>query len=89
GETEVVTALGPSNDRTDEITAELVREDARVHTVPNPPGRTPAALNAAIKASHPPIVVRVGGRGMLSPNYSATAVRLLEETGAQNVGGIM
>lgn len=26
---------------------------------------------------------------MLSPNYIATAVRLLEETGAQNVGGIM
>lgn len=89
GEMEVVIALGPSNDRTDEIAAELVREDSRVHTVPNPTGRTPAALNAAIKASHHPIVVRVDGHGMLSPNYIATAVRLLEETGAQNVGGIM
>ncbi len=26
---------------------------------------------------------------MLSPDYITTAVRLLEETGAQNVGGIM
>ena len=60
-----------------------------MHTVPNPTGRTPAALNAAIKASRHPIVVRVDGHGMLSPNYIATAVRLLEETGAQNVGGIM
>ena len=60
-----------------------------MHTVPNPTGRTPAALNAAIKASAPPVVVRVDGHGMLSPNYIATAVRLLEETGAQNVGGIM
>ncbi|MER8162756.1 MULTISPECIES: glycosyltransferase family 2 protein [Streptomyces] len=89
GEMEVVIALGPSADRTDEIAAELVAEDPRVHTVPNPTGRTPAALNAAIKASRHPVVVRVDGHGMLSPNYIATAVRLLEETGAQNVGGIM
>ncbi|MEU6005795.1 glycosyltransferase family 2 protein [Streptomyces sp. NPDC047453] len=89
GEMEVVIALGPSADRTDDIAAELVAEDPRVHTVPNPTGRTPAALNAAIKASRHPIVVRVDGHGMLSPDYIATAVRLLEETGAQNVGGIM
>ncbi|MFG2197035.1 glycosyltransferase family 2 protein [Streptomyces sp. NPDC048639] len=89
GAMEVVIALGPSTDRTDEIAAELVREDPRVHTVPNPTGRTPAALNAAIKASRHPVVVRVDGHGMLSPDYIATAVRLLEETGAQNVGGIM
>ncbi|WP_255950346.1 glycosyltransferase family 2 protein [Streptomyces odontomachi] len=89
GEMEVVIALGPSTDRTDEIAAELVREDPRVHTVPNPTGRTPAALNAAIKASRHPVVVRVDGHGMLSPDYITTAVRLLAETGAQNVGGIM
>ncbi|NEE22881.1 glycosyltransferase, partial [Streptomyces sp. SID7499] len=71
GEMEVVIALGPSADRTDEIAAELVAEDSRVHTVPNPTGRTPAALNAAIKASRHPVVVRVDGHGMLSPNYIA------------------
>ncbi|MFI0719094.1 glycosyltransferase family 2 protein [Streptomyces sp. NPDC021224] len=89
GEMEVVIALGPSTDRTDAIAAELVAEDLRVHTVPNPTGRTPAALNAAIKASRHPVVVRVDGHGMLSPDYIATAVRLLDETGAANVGGIM
>ncbi|MGW1838183.1 glycosyltransferase family 2 protein [Streptomyces sp. BBFR2] len=89
GEMEVVIAVGPSADRTEEIAAELAAEDPRVRTVANPTGRTPAALNAAIKASRHPIVVRVDGHGMLSPNYIATAVRLLEETGAQNVGGIM
>src|SRR3954453_19064207 len=89
GELEVVIALGPSKDGTDAIAAELVAEDPRVHTVPNPTGRTPAALNAAIKASRHPVVVRVDGHGMLSPDYIATAVRLLDETGAVNVGGIM
>ena len=93
GEMEIVIALGPSTDRTDEIAAELVAENAsgrrRVATVPNPSGRTPAALNAAIAASHHPVVVRVDGHGMLSPGYIATAVRLLAQTGAANVGGIM
>ncbi|QLH22215.1 glycosyltransferase family 2 protein [Streptomyces sp. Rer75] len=89
GEMEVVIAVGPSADRTEEIAAQLAAEDPRVTTVPNPTGRTPAALNAAIKASRHPVVVRVDGHGMLSPDYIATAVRLLEETGAQNVGGIM
>ncbi|MEU6843714.1 glycosyltransferase family 2 protein [Streptomyces sp. NPDC046716] len=93
GPMEVVLALGPSADRTDEIAAQLVAEtasaDKRVHTVPNPTGRTPAALNAAIKASRHPVVVRVDGHAALSAGYIATAVRLLEETGAMNVGGIM
>ncbi|MEE1929329.1 glycosyltransferase family 2 protein [Streptomyces sp. TRM 70351] len=89
GEMEVVIALGPSTDATDEIAAALVAEDARVRTVANPTGRTPAGLNAAIAASRHPVVVRVDGHGMLSPGYIATAVRLLEETGAANVGGIM
>ncbi|TDC26263.1 glycosyltransferase family 2 protein [Streptomyces sp. 8K308] len=89
GEIEVVIALGPSTDRTDEIAAELAAGDDRVRTVPNPTGRTPAGLNAAIRASSHPVVVRVDGHGMLSPGYIATAVRLLHETGAANVGGIM
>src|SRR3954469_18650 len=89
GEMEVVLALGPATDRTDEMAAELAREDPRAHTVPNRARRQPAALHAAIKPSRHPIGVRVDGHGMLSPNYIATAVRLLEETGAQNVGRLM
>jgi glycosyltransferase involved in cell wall biosynthesis len=84
----VLAAVGPSADRTEEIAAELVREDPRVHGVPHPTGRTPAAPNAAIKASRHPVVVRVDGHGTLSPGCIATAVRLPEETGARNVGGI-
>ncbi|MBA0049464.1 glycosyltransferase family 2 protein [Streptomyces sp. AJS327] len=89
GELEVVIALGPSTDRTDEIAAELSAADSRVRTVANPSGRTPAGLNAAIHASRHPVVVRVDGHGMLSADYIATAVRLLDETGAANVGGVM
>ncbi|WP_406286096.1 glycosyltransferase family 2 protein [Embleya sp. NBC_00896] len=89
GEIEVVIALGPSTDDTDAIAARLVARDPRVHTVPNPTGRTPSALNAAIGASKHPVVVRVDGHGILPAGYISTAVRLLAETGAANVGGLM
>ena len=93
GDLEVVIALGPSADDTDEIAARLVAETAgtarEVRTVANPTGRTPAGLNAAIRGSRHPVVVRVDGHGLLTPGYIDTAVRLLDETGAVNVGGIM
>ncbi|MDQ1292589.1 MAG: hypothetical protein QG608_469 [Actinomycetota bacterium] len=89
GPIEVVMALGPSQDRTDEVAAQLVASDSRVRTVPNPSGRTPAALNAALAASRYPVVLRVDGHGMLCEGYARRAVELLRSTGAANVGGIM
>ncbi|GAA4110141.1 glycosyltransferase family 2 protein [Knoellia locipacati] len=89
GDLEVVLALGPSTDRTDEVAAELASADPRVRTVPNPSGRTPAALNAGIGASRHDVVVRVDGHAEIPEDYVATAVRTLDETGADNVGGLM
>lgn len=89
GPLEVVLALGPSADRTDEIAAGLAARDPRVKVVRNPSGRTPAALNAALQASRSEVVVRVDGHGVLDRDYVRTAVGLLEETGAANVGGLM
>src|SRR3954471_17568113 len=89
GPLEVILALGPSRDRTDEIAARLSAADPRVRTVPNPTGATPSALNAAIAASGADIIVRVDGHGVLDRDYVRTAVALLEETGAANVGGLM
>jgi hypothetical protein len=89
GELELVLAIGPSKDRTQEIADGLAAADPRVRSVPNPTGRTPAALNAALAATRHGIVVRVDGHGELAPGYIQTAVRLLEDKGAANVGGIM
>jgi hypothetical protein len=89
GELELILAIGPSKDRTQEIADELAAADPRVRSVPNPTGRTPAALNAALAEVKHDIVVRVDGHGELTPDYIQTAVRLLEETGAANVGGVM
>jgi glycosyltransferase involved in cell wall biosynthesis len=89
GDLEVVLALGPSKDRTDAVAQGLADRDRRVRLVPNPSGRTADGLNAAIAASSHPVVVRVDGHGLLAQGYIATAVRVLEETGASNVGGLM
>ncbi|MFC4586530.1 glycosyltransferase family 2 protein [Sphaerisporangium corydalis] len=89
GPIEVVLAIGPSRDRTQEVADALAAEDPRVTVVPNPTGRTPNALNAAIGASRNGIIARVDGHAMLPEDYLQVAVDTLERTGADNVGGIM
>jgi glycosyltransferase involved in cell wall biosynthesis len=89
GPLEIVLALGPSTDRTDEVARRLHALDERIVLVPNPSGRTPAGLNAAIRAARHAVVVRVDGHALLPPDYVRTAVETLRRTGADNVGGIM
>ncbi|RCV54314.1 glycosyl transferase family 2 [Marinitenerispora sediminis] len=89
GELEVVLAVGPSKDRTQEVADSLAAADPRVKVVANPSGRTPSALNAAIAASSHSIVARIDGHAMMPSDYLRVAVETLEETGADNVGGIM
>jgi glycosyltransferase involved in cell wall biosynthesis len=89
GEIEVVLAVGPSQDRTQEVADAIAAADPRVTVVPNPTGRTPNALNAAIAASRNGIIARVDGHAMLPSDYLRVAVETLGETGADNVGGIM
>ena len=89
GPIEVVIALGPSSDTTDDVAASLKSSDERVCTVTNPSGRTPEGLNRAIGATRYPIVARVDGHSQLPPDYVRVAVDLLERTGADNVGGLM
>ena len=88
GSIRTVIALGPSRDSTDAIAA-LAAEKGAVLTVDNPSGSIPAGLNAAIAALPPEVevVARVDARAMIPATYVATAVRLLGETGADNVGG--
>jgi succinoglycan biosynthesis protein ExoA len=89
GDLEVVIAVGPSKDRTRAIADSIAAEHPNVHVVDNPTGKTPSGLNAAIGRSTGDVVVRVDGHAMIPANYVSTGVAVLEETGADNVGGIM
>ena len=89
GEIEVILALGPSSDKTDEIADKLVAQDKRIKLVKNPSGKTATALNLAIAASANEIICRIDGHAEISDTYIDTAVKILQKSGAVNVGGVM
>lgn len=89
GDLQVVLAVGPSVDGTAEIAAEMAAADERIMVIPNPSGRTPDALNAAIAAARGDVIIRVDGHAEIPVDYVSTAIRTLEATRADNVGGIM
>src|SRR6266508_2608486 len=73
GELEVVVALAPSKDRTEQIAAELAESDPRIVIVPNPTSKTPAGLNVAIAKARYDVIVRVDGHGVLTSGYITRA----------------
>lgn len=86
---ELVLALGPSTDQTNQIAEKLAQADSRIKLVTNPTGKTAAALNLAIAQSKYEVIVRVDGHSLLTPNYIQIALNVLAETGADVVGGVM
>ncbi|MCU1545863.1 MAG: glycosyl transferase family 2 [Homoserinimonas sp.] len=89
GERELILALGPSTDATNQIVADLAVEDPRVTWVLNPETDIPVGLNLAMRASKYPIIVRVDAHSELQPDYTSRAIATLLRTGAGNVGGLM
>ncbi|MGV2953974.1 glycosyltransferase [Glutamicibacter sp. AGC46] len=89
GEKELVLALGPSSDDTNVVAARLAGSDPRIVLVDNPRGRTPIALNLAVKKSTYPIVMRVDAHSELPANYTRRGVETLFRVGAHDVGGLM
>lgn len=86
---ELVLAIGPGKDRTEAIARDLAAADSRITVVPNPSGQIATAMNAAVKAARHDIITRIDAHSMLPDGYLQTAVRVLAETGAADVGGWM
>lgn len=89
GPTEVVLALGPSTDGTNELARQLAAAEPRIRLVENPAADIPVGLNLAIRASSMPVIIRVDAHSELDPDYTGRALTALHATGAANVGGIM
>ncbi len=89
GDIEIILAIGPSHDGTENIAQALADKDSRIVLVENPSGRTASALNIAIAATKYSIIVRVDGHSQIPKNYLTLISSILEETGAVNVGGVM
>jgi len=88
-ELELVLAVGPSADRTEQIARELAAAEPRITVVASPSGKIPAALNLAVRTARHAVIARTDGHALLPRGYLKTALLTLAETGAADVGGVM
>jgi glycosyltransferase involved in cell wall biosynthesis len=86
---EILVCDGGSADGTREVAAEAAARDGRVRLLDNPDRTVPFALNRAIDVAASDVIVRVDSHATLAPSYVKSSVSVLEETGADVVGGAM
>jgi glycosyltransferase involved in cell wall biosynthesis len=84
---EVLVAEGNSDDGTADVLAELARRHPQVRVIPNPERIVSTGLNRAIRAARGEIIARMDAHSEYAPSYLRECVALLDETGADNVGG--
>ena len=85
---ELVLAVGPSADRTEQIVRDLQAAEPRITVVANPSGKIAAALNLALRTARHQVIARIDGHALFPPDYLKTAVAVLAQTGAADVGGV-
>lgn len=87
GPIEVIVADGMSDDGTREVLLERSLSGI-VTLIENPSRTTPSGLNRALENASGEVIVRCDAHSVLPSNYVRTAVSILTETGAGNVGGV-
>lgn len=83
----MIVADGMSDDGTREILERLAREDARLRMIDNPGRIVSTGLNAAIRTARGSIILRMDAHTEYAPDYIRQCIAVLQETGADNVGG--
>ncbi|MFM2024330.1 MAG: hypothetical protein RLZZ56_343 [Actinomycetota bacterium] len=86
---ELLIALGPSTDGTDQVAAKLAKSDSRIRLVPNPRGLTTVGMNLCIAEAKHEYIVRIDAHSEPAANYIARGIEILNETGADLLGGVM
>lgn len=89
GPSELILALAPSTDGTNELAERLAGVHDRIVLVDNPRADIPVGLNLAIRAGRYPTIVRVDAHSELEPEYTRRALATLDRVRAGNVGGVM
>lgn len=84
---EVLLALGPSEDDTEEIIREYEAHYGHIHMLKNPKGTISCGLNIGIKAAKGEYIVRLDAHTEFAHDYISKCVEYLLKTGAENVGG--
>ena len=89
GTLEIILAIGPSVDQTQQVATELAKKHSGIKLIQNPKGLTTVGLNLAIAQSSGEIIIRVDAHSELADNYIDRGVQILRETGSVLTGGIM
>ena len=87
GSFEIIVADGLSNDGTRDILARLAAEYACLRLVDNPGRIVSTGLNTAICAARSRTIIRIDAHTQYAPDYVSQCLTVLQETGADNVGG--
>jgi succinoglycan biosynthesis protein ExoA len=86
---EVIVADGVSNDGTREFLERFSLENPKVRLLNNPGRIVSTGLNAALREARGQVIVRMDAHTVYAPNYIKQCLAVLNETGADNVGGPM
>jgi glycosyltransferase involved in cell wall biosynthesis len=86
---EILVADGRSSDGTRDLLTRYCAKHPSVKLLDNPEGTTPAALNTAIRAASGEVIVRMDAHVLYPADYISRLVVGLEQSGADNVGGVL
>ena len=86
---EVLVCDGLSEDGTRDTVAGYAARHSFIRLVDNPRRITPCAMNAGIREARGDVIMPMGAHALYSPSYISQLVAALEETGADNVGGVL
>lgn len=86
---EIIVVDGVSTDGTAGILKEYVEKYDNVKVLSNPERLQAHGLNIGIKNSHGRKIVRIDAHSVYPKEYVRRCVQLSDETGAENVGGVM
>jgi len=86
---EVLVVDGMSTDKTREIIKRYNQKYPFLKILDNPKAITPAAMNIGIKNSKGEIIIKMDAHSVYEKDYISKCVEHLEESGADNVGGVL
>ena len=89
GSIEFLVYDGESTDQSAELIRRLMLRDSRITLLPNPRRIQAAAFNDAIQRARGRYFLRADAHSLYPVHYIGECIRLLEETGASNVGGVV
>jgi succinoglycan biosynthesis protein ExoA len=84
---EAIIADGMSEDGTRQTLEEYHASHPELIVVDNPGRIVSTGLNAAIRAARGEVIIRMDGHTRYAPDYCRRSLEILEQTGADNVGG--